>query len=376
MCARMRATNHHGRIGTTTHNGRAFDLAHAPHIDPRKGTRNLYWFAGCKSGDYRKMTPGSPEFMEGFETSELRFYKQRFGKSLQMQNERYKAQRHPERCRTMEQILQTKNKQPVETILQIGDKDDNIDPDTFEACVKEYAQRLKDWSREHGDCYTLINYAIHFDEASPHAHLRGTFSWLDENWIRHLGQDEALKRAGIELPDPSKPRSQYNNRKMAFDRMLRDWWIEIVEAHGYEIEKEPMKGAEHLSVKAYKEKKDAEKAIEQEMAHVKSQERAIGGEWQIASELVNELEARLEIYERKIKELEDEDSPLAVWAKKKMVNKDGLTVWDLYQQEMKQRKEGRQADAKDVAARVKTARRDVSALPSYTQKQDQEPEYD
>lgn len=374
MGARMRATNHHGRIGTAKHNGRAFDLSRAQHIDPQRGSRNRYWFAGCKTGKYRTMSPTDPEFLEAFQTSELRFYKQRFGKSLKLQNDRYKAQRHPERCRTMEQVLQTKNRQPVETILQIGDCDDEIDPDVFEECVKEYVDRLRVWSDEHHRCYFLINYAIHYDEASPHAHLRGTFSWTDEANVYHMGQDEALKRAGIELPDPNKPRSQYNNRKMAFDRMLREWWIEIAEAHGYEIEKEPIKGVEALPVKAYKRKKDAEKAMERASTQLKVKQQALGGEWQMAQELVAELETLQRQLEQEVKELEDEGSPLAVWAKKRKINREGLTVWDVYQEDMKRQKEQRQSATQKAAARFNERKRDLTGVPDIpTQQQDQGP---
>ncbi len=302
MCARMRATNHHGRIGTTKHNGRRFDLTQAQHIDSQRAALNAYWFCDCRFGEYRGMELGSPEFMEGFETSELRFYKDFFGESLKMQNDRYKAQRHPERCRTMEQVLQTKNRQPVETILQIGDLNDDIDPKIFEACVVEYLRRLEEWRDDNAGCYCPINLAIHFDEKSPHAHLRGTFMWFDDNGVAHMGQDEALKRAGIELPNPDKPRSQYNNRKMTFDRMLRDWWIEIAEAHGYEIEKEPIKGAEHLPVKAYKAKKDAEKAVKEKGTQLDARERALDEELEERARAIAEEVARLDAREKAIAE--------------------------------------------------------------------------
>lgn len=138
----------------------------------------------------------------------------------------------------------------------------------------------------------LINYAIHHDEASPHAHLRGTFVWYDDDGVAHMGQDEALKRAGIELPDPDKKRGQYNNRKMAFDRMLREWWIEIVEAHGYVIEKEPVKGVEHLTVKEYKAKKEAEKEITEKAAQLEAKEQEIQARADELEAQRQEIEAR------------------------------------------------------------------------------------
>lgn len=289
---RMRATSHHGRIGTTKHNGRLFDLANAEHINIEKLGLNYYWFFDAAEMEARGVKRGAPEFMEQFEDAELRFYKQTFGKSLQMQNERYKAQRHPERCRTVEQILQTKNKSPVETILQIGDLHNYIKPEDFQACVMDYLDRLMEWGENNGGCYQPIDLAIHFDEKSPHAHLRGTFVWYDDDGIAHMGQDEALKRAGIELPDPDKKRGQYNNRKMSFDRMLREWWIEIAEAHGYQIEREPIKGAEHLTVKEYKAKRDVEKAARETAALLDARAREVQAREKAVAEQAAQVEAR------------------------------------------------------------------------------------
>lgn len=337
MGARKRVTNHHGRIGTAKHNGRGFDLSHAPHIDRQKTQLNHYWFIGCSMAPYAQMDPTSEEYRQAFEDSELQFYKQQFGMSLKLQNDRYKADRHPERCRTMEQVIQAKNKQPVETILQIGDCEDNIDPVVFGACVTEYIQRLQQWSKEHGGCYTLINYAVHVDEASPHAHLRGTFTWWDENNIAHMGQDEALKRAGVDFPNPNKPKSRYNNRKMTFDSMLRDWWIEIAEAHGYEIEKEPIKGAEALPVNAYKQKREAEKAIKAEQARLRVEQKTVSGERQMLDDLVDKAIEQTEKFEKMMATAEKGGGPLVTWAKSRKLNKDGMTVWDLYQQDMTKR---------------------------------------
>lgn len=410
----VRVTNHHGRIGTAGHNGRTFlskdgktaDEAKIKqikdkkdgkdkieHIDLSRLQLNEYWFFDCDAEKYSgEDGPGSQTFMTGFEESELRAYKQTFGKSLKMQNRRYMAQRHAGRIRKMEEVLQTKNKSPVETILQIGAKGDRIWPEDFSACVKEYVQRLQEWSKSHNDCYVLINYAIHHDEASPHAHLRGTFVWYDDDGVAHMGQDEALKRAGIELPDPDKKRGQYNNRKMAFDRMLREWWIEIAEAHGYVIEKEPVKGVEHLTVKGYKAKKDAEKEIAEKAAQLEAQkqeiqaraaeleaqrqaldnradeleakkqalddradeldareadiekevearlvekETALDKVYKAVEEWVDKLKARYQRYEQRIQELEKEDHPLVAWAKRRKWKRNGeiVTIWELYQEE-------------------------------------------
>ena len=70
-------------------------------------------------------------------------------------------------------------------------------------------------------------------------------SGLDE-----IGQNKALERAGIALPDPTKPRSASNNRKQVYTAEMRAEWIRICRAHGVEVQDEPLKDARHGRSKA------------------------------------------------------------------------------------------------------------------------------
>ena len=47
---------------------------------------------------------------------------------------------------------------------------------------------------------------------------------------------------GFELPDPSKKKGKYNNRKMVFDEECRKLFISISQKHGLEIDVEPVYG--------------------------------------------------------------------------------------------------------------------------------------
>lgn len=68
-----------------------------------------------------------------------------------------------------------------------------------------------------------------------------------------IAQEKALREAGIELPDPSKPEGRYNNRKIAFDKMRREMFQEICLKHGLKIEVEPRpQRQKHKSVHEYK----------------------------------------------------------------------------------------------------------------------------
>lgn len=79
-------------------------------------------------------------------------------------------------------------------------------------------------------------------------------------------QAQALKKLGIERPDPSKKKTRYNNPKMAFTEITRNKLMDICEEHGLSIEREPETGGrKHLEKQdyiLYKQKKDIEKQKE------------------------------------------------------------------------------------------------------------------
>ena len=51
-------------------------------------------------------------------------------------------------------------------------------------------------------------------------------------------QEKALEALGFDLPDPDKPLSRRNNRKITFDAACRKMLFEIAKRHGLELEKE------------------------------------------------------------------------------------------------------------------------------------------
>ena len=51
-------------------------------------------------------------------------------------------------------------------------------------------------------------------------------------------QEKALEALGFELPDPDKPLSRRNNRKITFDAACRKMLFEIAKRHGLELEEE------------------------------------------------------------------------------------------------------------------------------------------
>lgn len=257
---KIRVTSHSGRTGSARHNDRDFNLEKADHIDPERTNENLTY---C-------IYPGM-----SFQDAELHYYKMTFGGELRLQNERYKAQGHHERVRTMEQVIVTKNKAPDELILQIGDKDTDTDPETFVKAVNDYVEWHEKWNAEHGNHVTILDGAIHLDETSPHYHERKTYVYQDENGYNHLGQEKALEQAGLELPDPSKPRSRTNNRKMVYTQICRNAWVEICRNYGYDVEMQPIPGVKHKKKSDFVRDKEREKNLDAREAAVRIKEQEL-----------------------------------------------------------------------------------------------------
>ena len=51
-------------------------------------------------------------------------------------------------------------------------------------------------------------------------------------------QEKALEALGFDLPDPGKPLSRRNNRKITFDAACRKMLFEIAKRHGLDLEEE------------------------------------------------------------------------------------------------------------------------------------------
>ena len=236
----MRGVQHRGRVGSAGHNDRLrMERAgsRSEHIDTERTIDNWYmtW-----DGD-----------ISDLEASERRFYEKNFRPDLEAKNERYKQQRHPERCKTMDQVYTGRNTRPEEIIMQIGDKDDHPSAEAFLACVDDYIFRLETWSAEHGNPFTILSVATHLDEATPHSHIRQVWHYTDNDGLFKIGQEQALARAGVERPDPETPGGRRNNRKMTYTAMAREMWLDVIQEHGLQVEREAIPGQRHKNKENY-----------------------------------------------------------------------------------------------------------------------------
>lgn len=240
----MRSTTHHsrtnasGRVHGTKHNDRNFDVSRADNIDPSKSEQN--W--------YRKLYPD----IATFEEVEAKFYNDTFGTRLDEVNAKYRAQGHQERCCAMDEWRKKRQNAPEETIIQVGRKyddkgnviDDFISGDRLLECYLDWSKRMHEWNDEHGNPFIVLDEALHMDEAVPQIHRRVV--WVAEvDGVARPGQEKALEAAGVELPHPDEMPGRRNNRKMTFDAMAREMWLDVLKEHGIEIERDPAPGKKH-----------------------------------------------------------------------------------------------------------------------------------
>lgn len=89
-----------------------------------------------------------------------------------------------------------------------------------------------------GEHVHVLDWALHLDESTPHIHERHVFDCENKYGEVAPQQEKALEALGFELPDPAKPLSRRNNRKISFDTACRKMLFEIAKRHGLDLEEE------------------------------------------------------------------------------------------------------------------------------------------
>ena len=247
---KMRASRHNGRSGKhgvydVKHNDRNFDVANSEHIDAERTKLNVYWdcYQGyCLNGDTseRKMT---------FTEIEKAYYFEHYGDHVDAQNERNEKAGHAERNRTTDDVLKNNKTCPEQSILQLGNIDCSVTPDVLAKVVAEF---FEEFEKRYGSHVHILDWALHLDEATPHVHVRQVYDALNKYGELCPQQEKALEELGFELPDPTKKRSRFNNRKMCFDAECRKLFLDIGQKNGVELEYEPeYGGASYLEKQDY-----------------------------------------------------------------------------------------------------------------------------
>lgn len=268
----MRATIHNGRVNhlgafTPKHNDRNFDINHAEHIDPERVKNNRYW-----NWTGKEIT---------FEAAEQAFYEKHIRKHLDAQSARYRAQRHAERVKTMDEYRRSPQTCPEEVILQIGKLEDTIPADMMARIIQEQIN----WEQKTFPGVRVLNVALHMDEqGAPHIHERRAWVYTDKDGNTAISQNKSLEQMGVELPNPDKPRGRFNNRKQTFSRMCREHLLQICREHGLEIEEIPQeKSKSGRTLEDYKAGESEKRAAEADRRRQFSERAAESAEKQAES---------------------------------------------------------------------------------------------
>ena len=235
----LKLTRHNGRAGAhgtynPKHNDRSFNLANSEHIDPERAKGNIYW--DCFHGFRSALAPPDPDDLAAtFSDVERQFYESRYSNFVESQNERNAKIRHTERNRSIPDLLSSRKTCPEETIYQLGTLDEHASAEDLLSVVTEFIEEFK---AKYGDHVHVLDWALHLDESTPHIHERHVFDCENKYGEVAPQQEKALEVLGFNLPDPDKPLSRRNNRKITFDAACRKMLFEIAKRHGLELEEE------------------------------------------------------------------------------------------------------------------------------------------
>ena len=305
----MRATRHNARGKSSSssgfsnkHNDRNFDLAKSKNIKTEKTQNNIYW--NCyERGFYSE---SDKENHRSFSQVEESYYK-RFKHQWEAQCERNNKARHSERNKSFEEWCKSKRYCPEETVMQIGNAQKHATNKETYAIMREYLAYEQQFAKEHNNCYQVLDAAFHFDEATPHIQIRRVWQSKNANGLYEIGQNKALEQSGLELPEPDKPINAKNNYKITFDKLMRDKFIEICEAHGFQIEKQPqerttaMQNLEQDKL-IYKKKSSAMRQLKDTRSKLSEAQE----ELQNAQEDINTLEEQKRALKSELERLESE----------------------------------------------------------------------
>ncbi len=241
-------TTNAGRVFNANHNTRKETRAVEGHIDHDRTAQNL---------NFKFFADGSIEKCDSFDSKafELSQYEIYYGEGQEAKNQRYKAEAHADRCKTVAEVYANPKTAPLETILQLGNMHTAISPEERERILTVSAFQLIDGLRaKYGDNLKILSYSTHKDEAVIHAHLRYTIIGTDKFGYAVPNQNQGFAEMGIERPNPEKPLSRYNNPLMTFSEKLRETFYALCEKNGnIEIDREVKNPSQkHRDILEYK----------------------------------------------------------------------------------------------------------------------------
>lgn len=230
-------TTKDGIAFSARHLDRHFDLKKAKHIDPTRTHLNRYV-------EFDISDEGGLHYTKSkdLQKHELIVYEKLFKKRLDAINERYRAQRHKERCKTLRQYYRSPQSCPDEYLIYIGDMDNHANSDTLSRAATKLITVLQ---QKYPNNFIPLSIALHRDELGigedgegSHLHFRCVWIYSDKSGTK-ASISQGMKAAGIQLPDEDAEAKRHNNRQMTFSKELRDTFADICEQDfGLEIERD------------------------------------------------------------------------------------------------------------------------------------------
>jgi len=203
MAKMMKATVRNGRA---TASGKVYNANHNTKVETRNQERHIDHERTEQNINLKFTAEGRVRRCGSFDAKEFELsrYEQLYGEGQQAKNARYIQDGHPERCKSVADIYASRRTAPLETIIQLGSRETDIDPkERTEKLFAATAELIDGLQRRWGDNLHLLDLAIHLDEGVPHCHLRMTFSALDKFGQRVPNQAQAFEAMGIQRPDTS-----------------------------------------------------------------------------------------------------------------------------------------------------------------------------
>lgn len=273
----IRVTQHRGRVGkagtTADHIDRQGKLKElqeknpekVKHIDQNRSKYNKYYAYGI--GQWTGKNVQEKTIRE----AEVKCYADYLGGQIERVNAAAIKRRHLEDMTSPEKLYEAPKTRPEEVLTQIG-KIDDLGTETnwkklsedLEAIEIEYLK----WHQERFPNVIVLSYGVHVDEGLPHLHERHIYVHHKDGHLE-IGQERALEEMGVELPDPEKTRSRYNNRKITYTKICREKLIEIVKEYGYQVIEQPQ---ERSKTRIDKETAEAEKRLERVLEKMEARE--------------------------------------------------------------------------------------------------------
>lgn len=206
------------------------------HIDASRMYLNSYIMFN-EQGQREKPIKGGQGGFDARE-HEKKLYEHFYGEGLEARNQRCIKDGHRERCQTIEQLYSNPKTAPLETIFQVGSTKSVMDKRTrTNALARAWSATITEFQEKYGEYFKPADCALHRDEAEDHIHFRVLLGATDKFGHFVPNQNAALEAMGFERPDPTQPRSRYNNALISFTDALRETFYRECERQGIHIDR-------------------------------------------------------------------------------------------------------------------------------------------